>query len=554
MNQSLERILKNLDGNHDLTEVSLEELEKITDEYPYLPVSHILLANKLQLEGNERFEKQAQKAALYTHNAWSLHYQLINEKGLLVDQKTAQHNTPAISLENKTAVIKDEENKVDEAIHAVTPPEDREKVLLTDGDDNVSPETLLTQDTTLPELKTEEVIKEEDNPLLSDEDEEVDPAFAREEITETIDDEKIHAGIEEDEDLIVDTKEENISDEQEETLPVEEIPGSAENAPLAELVPITTVFTQEELKVADQLAHETLAEVDPENGSSLFALPATVEPEVNVPITTEFTQQELDESSRLAHEALAETNLTPHVESMFVLPVAPEEEVGPTDQLLEAEPVEMGSAPGIEVTESITEQPQVVVDQEVPVKIEKTFKPEEFLSQKEENITDEDPEVESDDSYPEAYSNNQMLQNIKSILDTPLTTNKAATQPLVPIDPYYTVDYFASQGIKLVLDNDPTDKLGKKLKKFTQWLKHMKKLGPEDAIESDTEEDSEATVIRIADFSNTQREIITEAMAAVLEKQGKKEKAIQIYIKLSFLYPDKSAYFADKIKILKGIK
>ena len=553
MNQSLERILKNLDGNHDLTEVSLEELEKITDEYPYFPVSHILLAKKLQPDGNARFEKQAQKAALYTHNAWSLHYQLTNEKGLLVDQKTAQHNTPA-TPEEKTAVIKDEEDKVDEAIHAVTPPEDREKVLLTDGDDNVAPETLLTQDTTLPELPTEEVIKEEDNPLLSDEDEEVDPAFAREEITETIDDEKIHAGIEEDEDLIVDTKEENISDQQEETLPVEEISGIAENAPSAELVPITTVFTQEELKVADQLAHETLAEVDPENGSSLFALPATVEPEVNVPITTEFTQQELDESSRLAHEALAETNLTPHVESMFVLPVAPEEEVGPTDQLLEAEPVEMGSAPGIEVTESITEQPQVVVDQEVPVEIEKTFKPEEFLSQKEENITDEDPEFELDDSYPEAYSNNQMLQNIKSILDTPLTTNKAATQPLVPIDPYYTVDYFASQGIKLVLDNDPTDKLGKKLKKFTQWLKHMKKLGPEDAIESDTEEDSEATVIRIADFSNTQREIITEAMAAVLEKQGKKEKAIQIYIKLSFLYPDKSAYFADKIKILKGIK
>ena len=553
MNQSLERILKNLDGNQDLTEVSLEELEKITNEYPYFPVSHILLAKKLQPDGNERFEKQAQKAALYTHNAWSLHFQLTNEKGLLVDQKTAQHNTPAITPEEKTAVIKDEEDKVDEAIHAVTPPEDREKVLLTDGDDNVAPETLLTQDTTLPELQTEEVIKEEDNPLLSDEDEEVDPAFAREEITETIDDEKIHAGIEEDEELVTETKEDKESDQQERMLPVEEISGIAENAPSAELVPITTVFTQEELKVADQLAHETLTEVDPENGSSLFVLP-TVEPEVNVPITTEFTQQELDESSRLAHEALAETNLTPHVESMFVLPVAPEEEVGPTDQLLEAEPVEMGSAPGIEVTESITEQPQVVVDQEVPVKIEKTFKPEEFLSQKEENITDEDPEVESDDSYPEAYSNNQMLQNIKSILDTPLTTQKTEAQSLIPIDPYYTVDYFASQGIKLVLDNDPTDKLGKKLKKFTQWLKHMKKLGPEDAIESDTEEDSEATVIRIADFSNTQREIITEAMAAVLEKQGKKEKAIQIFIKLSFLYPDKSAFFADKIKILKGIK
>ena len=98
MNQSLERILKNLDGNQDLTEVSLEELEKITDEYPYLPVSHILLANKLQLEGNERFEKQAQKAALYTLNTWSLHYQLTNEKGLLVAQKRMQSKTILLSV------------------------------------------------------------------------------------------------------------------------------------------------------------------------------------------------------------------------------------------------------------------------------------------------------------------------------------------------------------------------------------------------------------------------------------------------------------------------
>jgi hypothetical protein len=42
-------------------------------------------------------------------------------------------------------------------------------------------------------------------------------------------------------------------------------------------------------------------------------------------------------------------------------------------------------------------------------------------------------------------------------------------------------------------------------------------------------------------------------MAEVLEKQGQPEKAIQIYIKLSFLYPEKSAYFAAKIQQLKGI-
>lgn len=552
MNQSLERILKNLAGNNDLQKVSLEELEKITDEYPYFSVSHILLAKKLQLDGNERFEKQAQKAALHSLNPWWLHYQLTNEMELLPADKNTQQNQPAVT--------KAEEDKVSQTIHAATPPENRDKVLLTDGDDNVAPETLLTQATTLPAVKTEEEIKEEDNLPLNEEDEDVDPGFAREEITETNDDEKLHAGIEEDEELLTTLKEEQESDHQEATLPVEVIPDPEEIVPPRVSVPITTEFTQKELEIADKLAHETLAEVDSETGSYLFALPGTKEPEVNVPITTEFTQQELDESSRLAYEALAETNLAPNVESLFVLPVAKDEEVEAEVELNERVkrpelPMDMESEPEIEVKESTIENRHPEVAQEERVQTpETTSGLQKLIREEEENITDEEPEFELDDSYPEAYSNNQMLQNIKSILDTPLTTDKTAVQSLIPIDPYYTVDYFASQGIKLVLDNDPTDKLGKKLKKFTQWLKHMKKLGPEDAIESEIEDDSEATVIRIADFSNTQREIITEAMAAVLEKQGKKEKAIQIYIKLSFLYPDKSAYFADKIKILKGIK
>jgi hypothetical protein len=124
---------------------------------------------------------------------------------------------------------------------------------------------------------------------------------------------------------------------------------------------------------------------------------------------------------------------------------------------------------------------------------------------------------------------------------------------VVPMDPYYTIDYFASQGIKLELDKNPQDQLGQNLKKFTHWLRHMKKLGPEDATEAINRTESEADIQQIADSSNTVREVVTEAMALVLEKQGKKEKAIELYNKLSFLYPHKNAYFADKIKKLKGI-
>jgi hypothetical protein len=44
---------------------------------------------------------------------------------------------------------------------------------------------------------------------------------------------------------------------------------------------------------------------------------------------------------------------------------------------------------------------------------------------------------------------------------------------------------------------------------------------------------------------------VTETMARLMEKQGRREQAIQIYEKLSLKYPDKKAYFASCIENLK---
>lgn len=118
-------------------------------------------------------------------------------------------------------------------------------------------------------------------------------------------------------------------------------------------------------------------------------------------------------------------------------------------------------------------------------------------------------------------------------------------------EPYHTVDYFASQGIKVGADNGSQDKLSKQLRKFTDWLKHMKHV--EEPNDLGTDPELESAIQSIAKTSNEAREIVTETMAEVLEKQGKLDKAIQLYIKLSFLNPDKSTYFATKIQQLKGI-
>ena len=119
----------------------------------------------------------------------------------------------------------------------------------------------------------------------------------------------------------------------------------------------------------------------------------------------------------------------------------------------------------------------------------------------------------------------------------------------------HTVDYFASQGIRIDLSKVPQDELTTKLRKFTDWLKSMKNNAQDSTNPSDlgTSPELEKAAAETALISNESREILTETMAEVLVKQGQIDKAIQLYIKLSFSNPEKTTYFAAKIQQLKGI-
>lgn len=125
---------------------------------------------------------------------------------------------------------------------------------------------------------------------------------------------------------------------------------------------------------------------------------------------------------------------------------------------------------------------------------------------------------------------------------------KAGQSENLLFEPLYSTDYFASQGIKLSEELVSNDKLGKQLKSFTDWLKTTKKtnatLNTEDTSEIDL------SVEKMAENSNIEVEILTESLAEVYIQQGKKQKAIDIYKKLSLQFPSKNAYFAKKIKSL----
>jgi hypothetical protein len=118
-------------------------------------------------------------------------------------------------------------------------------------------------------------------------------------------------------------------------------------------------------------------------------------------------------------------------------------------------------------------------------------------------------------------------------------------------EPYHTVDYFASQGIKSMEEEKPVTKFSQQLKSFTEWLKVMKKLPPTE-IEKKIDTRSEHQVEQLAEKSLREDEVVTETMADVWIKQGEPDKAIDIYNKLSLLNPSKSDYFAAKIQELKS--
>jgi hypothetical protein len=134
-----------------------------------------------------------------------------------------------------------------------------------------------------------------------------------------------------------------------------------------------------------------------------------------------------------------------------------------------------------------------------------------------------------------------------------VTIENAKKEEIIPIEPYYTVDYFAAQGVKVQPHLQPTDKLGIQVKSFTDWLKSMKKMPltkVEDEEKSTPNVDNK--VVLLAENSLLHTEILTETMAEVLVKQGKINDAIKVYEKLSLQDTTKSAYFAKRIKDLNN--
>jgi hypothetical protein len=208
--------------------------------------------------------------------------------------------------------------------------------------------------------------------------------------------------------------------------------------------------------------------------------------------------------------------------------------------------------PAIEQTES----EETIIDEIVPA-VENTWEdetmPDEIVPAVEinweETLKTKIPEEEDIDQQDEAIPADELpALEMKSVEFSTDDVNDF----LVPIEPLYTIDYFASVGIKLPVDEMPNDQLARKLKSFTEWLKSMKKLQP-DKFDRQMDKDMENHIRTAAEHSNDSQEIFTEVLAEVYLKQGLEDKAVEVFKKLSLLEPTKSAYFAARIREIKEI-
>ncbi|EMR02431.1 tetratricopeptide repeat protein [Cesiribacter andamanensis] len=180
-----------------------------------------------------------------------------------------------------------------------------------------------------------------------------------------------------------------------------------------------------------------------------------------------------------------------------------------------------------------------------------------------EQLLDRSPEPETDEHQgpsPDFY--NELQENLRRLKanrtksssastgspeESPTTENAQVPEKAPPISP--TVQQIMQEHQEQTLENPRVQQQRSLIDSFLQNGSMLPRRQLQDQPAS---ESPQADLSQPATF--TPPDLATETLAAIMERQGKTEKAIDIYQKLLLKYPQKSAYFADCIERLKKIE
>lgn len=492
MNSSLPSLLEAIFGKKDLSSVSLDEMYEVINEFPSFNAAHYLLSKKLKDVNDDAYNKVSLRTALYFNNPFWLQSILEDGSSLkrhVVPDPFKEEDLTALHFHQTVApeIVPIEE---DEIITETSIPEEPEQIL---------PEIQNAENNSGTVTSFDELLSKYGS-------------VADEKIAETVAD-------------VTETSE--YSEKKEESFT--DVPADIILPPIEKVQDSVPETAEEQYEISEEVLNEygifeEVVKKKPDFDIDDFDLPAD-----------HFTEVEKIQNNEVVNiEPVEEKHEIPVQESRADEPVfdIEEKDYEAFDRPLEK--IEREDIP--ETSDNIDVISQDAGFNETETSdADNTGEPEIFVQESSEGLNDE---------IQEMTARFREQQQALAAFDP----KKAES---IVFAPYHMIDYFASQGIKLVLEDNPPDNFGKQLKSFTDWLKVMKKL-PVKETPGKTEEKESERIRHFAAHSIEERDVLTESMAEVLAKQGMYENAIALYEKLSLIYPPKSAYFASRIDQLKA--
>jgi len=532
-------LLENLFGTDRIEDVSIDQLKELVDEYPAFNAGHYFLSRKLQLEDTEKFQEETQLTALYFNNPFWLQWLLLHGDGDtdsgVQDYSSAQ--SPEIvnrfhdedfptsipePVESPAEIHEEKEEipVVEEMQELVAEPEAAEM-----------PQATIA---TFQENREFEAARIEEKPLQEDQT-----------TQETVAEEPKKSVIEfwHDEAPEETVVEQSISDQPTANESFHQTVGVEYENPV-----------QEEYRVEETTVdayHDAALIENTVNSEIISETPVLVNDKV-MPQPEEDTAAVHEDYDSTTYDAVNQESISTDQEIRVDNTDQPKEEIADFASDYTVDEEQQVQLTFIPPAENRKQEESVDTEESPPGEdnLIEVSTPQEVTAEKEEEFAA--PQILEVSAAP-AINPTEEISGIPENYSSPNTEEKMQEDTELnelAFEPYHTIDYFASQGIRFLQEENPTDRFGKQLKSFTDWLKAMKKL-PQLPLPVERNEVEEAKIEKIAASSIEEKDVVTEAMAEVLAKQGLIQNAIETYLKLSLLNPFKIAYFAAKIEELK---